>query len=168
MSESEYMENKIVIDKKIQPGDLGSIVELHGKYYSKHFGYNITFEPYVALPLAKFILRASENEQIWIVRQNGIVRGSIAIAKKKAKTAQLRWFILDGSLQGKGIGNQLMRFSIDFAREKGFYKLILWTVRDLKSAIHLYEKNLFLLKKEVSHKIWGVELTEQLYELKLK
>ncbi len=94
---------------------MGSIVELHGNYYSKHFGYNITFEPYVALPLAK----------------------------KKAKTAQLRWFILDGSLQGKGIGNQLMRFSIDFAREKGFYKLILWTVRDLKSAIHLYEKNLF-------------------------
>ena len=161
------MNHNIVIRTDIRPGDTGNIVRLHGEYYSANNGFDISFEPYVAIPLSEFVLRNNKRERIWIVESNKEVVGCIAITMYKTKIAQLRWFILKHDFHGKGIGKELIHRSIDFAKEAKYSKIMLWTVSDLEAAIMIYRKNGFELKKEKQHKLWGKNITEQLYEKKL-
>ena len=42
--------------------------------------------------------------------------------------------------QGQKIGQQLMQFCIDFAKEQGWIKLQLYSNRILENALYIYEK----------------------------
>ena len=154
----------ITITSKICSADIDAIIKLHVEYYSKNYGYDDTFESYVASPLEDFASRSDLDERIWIVKVVGEVKGCIAMVRKDEVTAQLRWFILDESLQGMGIGKKLIANAIEFAKEKSYNKIILWTEDELEQAIRLYKKFGFVWKKDVVHEIWGRNLTEQLYE----
>src|SRR5688500_7265642 len=60
----------ITIRTSVQPGDLGTVVALHGTLYAAEYGFDATFETYVAGPLAEFVLRASDRERFWIAERN--------------------------------------------------------------------------------------------------
>ncbi len=157
----------IMIRSEMKPGDLGSIVSLHGLFYYREYGFDATFEPYVATPLSEFVLKNSPKEKIWIVEMNKNVVGSIAIVDNENQEAQLRWFILDDSVKGNGIGRQLLENAIEFCYGAGYRKIILWTVSQLDQAIKLYELNGFKLAEEVEHDLWGQILKEQRFDLVL-
>ena len=59
-----------------------------------------------------------EGSQMWIAERNGKIVGDIAIIKKGTDKAQLRWFGVDLTLQGQGLGNELLKTAINFCREK--------------------------------------------------
>jgi GNAT superfamily N-acetyltransferase len=152
----------------MKPGDLGAIVKLHGEFYYENYGFDATFEPYVAQPMSEFVLKGSERECLWIVEDEGMVRGSIAIVEHEGDVAQLRWFILDDQTRGKGYGRALLESAIEFCKEKNYERIILWTVSQLDQAIKLYRLNGFELAEEVEHDLWGNQLIEQRFDLKLK
>ncbi len=158
----------MIIRTEIRPGDIGSIIKLHGEYYSRANGFDATFEPYVAVPLSEFVIRHKENERIWIVEKGGEVRGSIAIVDAGNASAQLRWYIVSEELQGRGIGKRLIDAAIRFSKEQKYGKIILWTVDEQKAAIDIYRKNGFTLIEEKRHFLWGKELNEQCYQLELR
>jgi GNAT superfamily N-acetyltransferase len=158
------MRDTITIRNDIRPGDVGSIIKLHGEYYARNHGFDATFEPYVAIPLAECVKRKRQDERIWIVEENNQVKGSIAIARFKKDIAQLRWYILDESIQGTGVGRRLMVDAIAFVQSRRYRKIILWTVSELGKAIDMYLGNGFRLAREIPHQIWGRDLVEQEYE----
>ncbi len=158
----------ISIRSDVKPGDVGSIVYLHGTIYAREYGFDCSFEPYVAAPLAEFALSRNDRSRIWIVEQQSRVRGSMAIVECTEVLAQLRWLILHPDIQGLGIGKRLVEEGIGFCREKGYSSIFLWTVGHLDAATHIYQSEGFKLKEEKSHRIWGVNLTEQKYVLNLK
>jgi GNAT superfamily N-acetyltransferase len=160
--------DNILIRDRLKPGDLGNIVRLHGEFYFKNYGFDVTFEPYVARPLSECILKQSKKEKVWVVECSGEFSGSIAIVENGPEQAQLRWFILDDRAKGKGIGRQLLEKAIVFSREQGYKEIILWTVSNLDQAIKLYELNGFKLALEDEHLLWGQMLVEQRYDLVLK
>jgi GNAT superfamily N-acetyltransferase len=137
---------------------------MHGEYYAKHYSFDASFEPYVAIPLAEFAMRQSSDERIWIV-DSGRVLGSIAVTRAAEDTAQVRWFLLDASLQGQGLGKRLVGEALAFAKAMGYQRIILWTVKGLDAAIHLYLRHGFTLAEEITHYAWGHDLTEQRFEL---
>jgi len=68
------------IRHRIKPGDIGYLSYLHGILYSKEYGYDETFEAYVASGLAEFVQSFSPDEdRIWLAETNGRIIGSIAI-----------------------------------------------------------------------------------------
>src|SRR5579862_9126032 len=91
-----------------RPGDIGAIVQLHGIIYAAEQGWDATFEAYVAGPLAEFVLSHTDRERLWIAERSGRTVGSIAIVAASPTTAQLRWFLLDPSVRGIGLGTALL------------------------------------------------------------
>jgi GNAT superfamily N-acetyltransferase len=161
------MPGGLIIRTEVRPGDIGSMVLIHANYYSKVHRWNEEFEAYVAIPLAELVLRKRPDERLWIVESDGDVKGCIALARSDEGTAQLRWFYLDPSLRGKGLGTRLVMDLLAFAREKRYRRVILWTVDSLWDAIRVYERCGFRAVERKAHKVWGLDLVEVMYELEL-
>ena len=167
MNTHSAREHAISIRHKFRPGDVGRLIELHGLLYSQEYGFDHTFEGYVAKPLSEFVLHATDREKIWLVDAEGLLMGSLAIVEHSETEAQLRWFLLHPSLRGKGLGRRLMEESVDFCRSCGYKKIFLWTVNLLVAAGHVYARAGFRVVEEHTHQIWGCLLTEQRYDLEL-
>ncbi|MFT5647426.1 MAG: ribosomal protein S18 acetylase RimI-like enzyme [Aureispira sp.] len=66
--------------------------------------------------------------------------GTISLIKMNDATFELSKMAVTDGVQGLGIGHELMQHCIEAAHESGIRKIILYSNRRLKSAIHLYEK----------------------------
>jgi len=157
-----------IIRNELQVGDIGTIIYLHGALYAKEYGYDHTFEAYVAEPLGQFAKRKNTRERVWVVEQNGKVLGSIALCEVSKDEAQLRWFLISPELRGQGMGRRLIALLLEFAVEQGYQSISLWTVKGLDAAKHIYQSFDFILSKEIEHFVWGSRHTEQEYTLELK
>lgn len=158
----------ITIRTGLKPGDLGYITYMHGKMYHEEYGFDTTFEPYVARPMSEFSLAEDQSrQQVWVVEKDGMIVGCVAIVDAGGNEAQLRWLLLTEETRGKGMGNRLMSEAIDFCREKGYDNVYLWTIDALHAALGLYLKNGFNMTEEKRHAMWGVEVNEQRYDLAL-
>ena len=158
----------ITIRTVLKPGDLGYITYLHGKIYHEMYGFDTTFEPYVARPLSDFSLDEDKSrQQIWVVEMDDKIVGSVAIVDAGNNKAQLRWLLLTEEVRGMGIGKKLVKEAMDFCREKRYDNVFLWTVDALHTAKTLYLKNGFNLTEEIRHVMWGVDVNEQRYDLRL-
>lgn len=157
----------IKIRTELKPGDIGYLTYLHGVLYANEYGWDYTFEAYVAGPLAEFARSQTDRDRIWLVEKDGTVSGSIAIVEASATEAQLRWFLLHPTLRGKGIGGHLMKEAVGFCRAIGYSKIFLWTTSNLTTAASLYESFGFHITEEATHGAWGAIVTEQRYELYL-
>jgi quercetin dioxygenase-like cupin family protein len=61
-------------------GDIGYLTYLHGILYAKEYGYDQTFEAYIASGLSEFVQSFSpDKDRIWLAETNGQIIGSIAI-----------------------------------------------------------------------------------------
>lgn len=150
------------------PGDIGSITELHGSYYQKHWRLGLFFEAKVATELAEFLLRFDpKHDGFWAARMAGTVVGSIAIDGYAAAThgARLRWFIVDPDHQGYGIGKMLLDAAIAFCHHARFQRVYLTTFAGLDAARHLYEQVGFILVEEREDTHWGSKVLEQTFAL---
>jgi GNAT superfamily N-acetyltransferase len=167
ISQDDSNPESVTIRTTLRPGDLGMVVYLHGILHGKDEGFDATFEAYVAGPLAEFVHRASPRERLWIAEHNGRVVGCIAIVAASDDVAQLRWFLLDPSVRGMGLGKRLLNEAVAFTQTCGYRKVILWTVRTLVVAAHLYRAAGFHMVEEKPGHMWGVDVIEEKYEMDL-
>ena len=165
------MNDDLRIEAGWQPGAIGDITALHGRYYALHWNFGPFFEAKVASELAAFIRdRHRHPSQIWCALDAADrVVGSVVIdGSKGAETgAHLRWFIVDAKVQGLGAGARLLDAALAFCRANGFGRVTLWTFAGLNGARHLYESRGFTLAEERPGDTWGTPVTEQRFELAL-
>jgi len=149
------------------PGAIGDIAALHARHYAASHGFGAVFEAKVARELGEFLGRLDPARDLFrgLVGQDGAVRGSIALdggeAGLPAGTAHLRWFILDASLRGSGLGRRLLAETLAHARAVGFGRVYLWTLTGLPAAERLYAEAGFMLEEEVTGRQWGRPVTER-------
>jgi len=151
----------------IRPGDIGSIVYLHGVIYAQERGFDPTFEAYVAGPLSEFVLSGNKRQRVWIAERDGRIVGCIAIVAASPRTAQIRWFLVEPSTRGTGLGKRLLGEAVAFCKECGYSDVFLWTESALTAAAHLYQTAGFHKTEEKPGRMWGVDLIEEKYELRL-
>ncbi|RQM47718.1 MarR family transcriptional regulator [Paraburkholderia bannensis] len=146
-----------------QPGCIGDIASLHARFYSVHWGFGAFFEQRVATELAAFAgALPAAGKALWLYVENGRALASLAIDGDLATgVAHLRWFIVDDSLRGAGVGRQLMTQAMQFVDDAGFKETYLWTFKGLHAARHLYESFGFGLVSEAEGDQWGTKVTEQ-------
>jgi GNAT superfamily N-acetyltransferase len=158
------------IRRELRPGDLGAIIEHHGRAYAREYGLDSGMEAHVAAAVARAALRGfpRESEAIWIVERDGKHAGSLAMTDEGDATACVRFFLLDAELRGEGLGRQLLGELMDTARARGYERAVLETFSDLHAAAHLYHEQGFRVVSAESGPRWGrAELTYQRYELAL-
>ncbi len=157
----------VTLRTDMRPGDFGMIVYLHGVLYAQEQGFDTTFEAYVAEPLAKFVLDKNDRSHIWIVENDSGVKGCIAIVEYSQEEAQLRWFILHPELRGWGLGKKLINEALQFCRDKHYTSVHLWTISALHTAAALYKAAGFQRTLAEERTMWGVQVMEERYDLKL-
>jgi DNA-binding MarR family transcriptional regulator len=152
-----------------RPGDMGWVVQRHGELYWQEYHYDEHFEALVARIVADFVdLLDSARERCWIAEKDGERAGSIFLVQKSVSIAKLRLLLVEPSARGLGIGKQLVNECVDFAREAGYKKILLWTQSELHAARSIYQSAGFRKIAEEKHASWSrTDLVAETWELKL-
>ena len=144
------------------PGCIGDVASLHARYYAQASGFGVYFERKVASELAEFaegLPAAGKN--MWLYVDNGRTLASLVIDGDLAtRQAHLRWFIVDESLRGMGVGRALLERAMDFV-DAHYDETYLWTFKGLDAARHLYEAAGFILAESAEGRQWGSVVVEQ-------
>jgi GNAT superfamily N-acetyltransferase len=151
----------------LKPGDLEQIVRLHAIIHAEECGFDSTFEAYVAGPLAEFARGRTARDQLWITERDEQIVGCIAVVHVSQAEAQLRWFLVVPSARRRGLGRWLLHEAVEFARDRKYEAAFLWTVSALTSAARLYLRLGFEKAEERPGRMWGVDVVEEKYTLRL-
>jgi len=151
-----------------QPGDIGSIIRGHALLYHQEYGWDGTFEAFVAEIAAAFVNNFDARwERCWIAEREGAVVGSVFLVRQSDEECKLRMLYVDRAARGLGIGSRLVDECIRFARGVGYRRMSLWTNDILVSARRIYEAAGFRLVAEERHHSFGKDLVGQNWELTL-
>jgi GNAT superfamily N-acetyltransferase len=156
--------------RQYRPGDLGYIEFMHCKSYTKEYGLDgESFEQYVMASIAEFLNKMDrQGSMVWIAEHLDQIIGAIAIIKSDFECGQVRWFLVDPHYRGLGLGKELLSTAINFCRSQNYKRVFLLTISILPAARHLYQQYGFELREEKTHLVWGKDLTEERWELKLQ
>ena len=144
--------------------DARGVLDMHQRVYEAEQGFDDSFVSHVSEPLAGYVGRNDPREILWVAKRDDALVGSVALVRSADGRAQLRWFLVDPSARGSGLGRRLLETAISFAREQGYLGMILHTVDRLKVATRLYEQYGFRLAESVPVRLWGTDLRELTYE----
>ncbi|MBL8589705.1 MAG: GNAT family N-acetyltransferase [Methylobacteriaceae bacterium] len=146
-------------------GDVGWVIHRHAILYAQDYGWNGEFEAMVAGIGAQFIRDFDPAREVcWIAEIDGRIVGSAFVVRQDDEVAKLRLVYVEPSARGQGVGRQLVRAAIGFAREKGYRRMTLWTNDILHAARRIYETEGFSLVAEERHHSFGVDLVGQNWE----
>lgn len=163
------MSGEPTIRRELRPGDLGRIVEHHGRVYAAEHGVNPEFEAHVAASVGRAATKPGwpgEREGIWIVEVDGRHAGSLALSDEGDGTACIRWVVLDPELRGRGLAAQMLDEALELARRSGYRSVRLATFSELKVAAQMYRSRGFVEVSAETSPRWGRDaITYQRYEL---
>jgi GNAT superfamily N-acetyltransferase len=126
-----------------EPGLIGRVGELHGRYYATAWGAEAPFEILMTREFCHFIEHYDPARDLLLSAHiDTILVGSISILgqNRRPEGVQLRFFIVDPAYHGRGVGKKLLTTALQWCRERGYLKVFLWTVDNLPQSRGLYEK----------------------------
>ena len=151
-----------------RPGDLGTVLAMHGELYAREYGYDERFEALVAGIVAKFVQHFDPaRERCWIAAIDGEAVGSVFLVRQSKSVAKLRLLLVEPTARSLGLGKRLVEECIAFARAKGYRKLVLWTQSNLSAARAIYKGAGFRLVSREPHQSFGAKLTGEYWALDL-
>ncbi|MGK9184381.1 helix-turn-helix domain-containing GNAT family N-acetyltransferase [Priestia filamentosa] len=156
-------ESEIYINEHYKPEDKKElIIEKQRAFYTDKYRFDKAFLDYL------YKTFDAEVEKVWIAENGGEFAGSIGLVKENEKTAMLRWFIVEDSTRGKGVGTRLIQALLDYCNEQQYERVILWTVSSLPAARRLYKKFGFEITETKEEQVlWGQKLIEERWDLEL-
>ena len=158
----------ISISHSFEPGDLGRLILIHGIQNFQDYGFDPVHEAYCARIAGDFMLNPEpRRSKAWLAKKDNSVVGSVLICELPDNVAQLRLLFADKSVRGCGLGRWLVEDSVQYCREAGFKRVLLWTVDGLDRAISIYLSLGFQKTEERVQVAWGRESRELRFDLEL-
>ena len=149
-------------------GDLGWIARRQAILYAQEYGWDATYEALAAEILAAFVKSNDpDRERGWIAEHDGHIVGSVFVMRGSDSVARLRLLYVEPSARGTGLGRRLVDACIDFARDKGYRTLTLWTNDVLLPARRIYQQAGFSCVAAEPHRSFGKNLVGETWDLSL-
>lgn len=149
------MSDDIAIRDVLRVGDLGRIVTLHGECYDALPGFGLSFEAYVARTIAEYVLDAGASSgRLWLAERGDRLVGCTAMILRGGGCGQLRWVLVDPAARGRGLGRELVRTALDYARAAGCSSVYLETTDGLPESQGLYEALGFTVTSDRPEELW--------------
>jgi GNAT superfamily N-acetyltransferase len=135
-------------------GDHGWVLERHAHLYDDP-AWGRPFIALVARLIADYLEdHDPENEAAWVAELEGKRVGSVYCVRRSEGDAQLRLLFVDAEARGHGVGARLVGQCIEFARGRGYRRMVLWTNSSLESARRIYDAAGFRQTKEEPHPVF--------------
>ena len=164
----DQAKSPMVVLRGLRPGDLGWIAQRHGEIYAREYGWSQSFEAFVARIVADYLDNQQPGrENAWIAEVDGQRAGCVFCVRNDDETAQLRVLLVEAWARGHGQGARLVDECVQFARDSGYRKLVLWTNDILVAARRIYLAAGFELVREERHHSFGKDLVGQFWEMRL-
>lgn len=113
------------------------IKTLNIEWLKKYFKIEPKDERVLSNPQEEII---DKGGMIFYAKCNGEIVGTVSLIKMTDTAFELSKMAVTDSVQGLGIGKKLLQHCIEIARKQAIEKIIIYSNRSLKSAIHVYEK----------------------------
>ncbi|WP_187429619.1 hypothetical protein ROLI_024700 [Roseobacter fucihabitans] len=138
------------------------LVEQHGVLYAQNEGFDASFGTLVAEIIDAFLSAHDPHREAGWIAQRGDVRlGSIFCVRLNETTAKLRLFLLVPEARGQGLGKQLLYTCMEFAENRDYTGMQLWTHESHHAACALYQSTGWkMISSEPVHS-FGQDLVEQ-------
>jgi ribosomal protein S18 acetylase RimI-like enzyme len=161
--------DQITIRRTLKDDDGPAIGELHRRVYTTEHGLNDRFTESVDDDVAGAIATGWPERRgaVWLVDCGGPLLGALALTDEGDGRGRVRWFALDRSLRGQGLGRSLFRELLVQARAQNLTKLCLETIKPLTVAARIYTSSGFRVVWERERTDWGPPVVYQGYELTL-
>ncbi|MFZ5587370.1 MAG: GNAT family N-acetyltransferase [Thermodesulfobacteriota bacterium] len=115
---------------RLLPRSHRQITALHAAYYAEYWGFDLFFEAQVASEIGQFMLALDPaRDYFQTARAGERLAGAVALDGHSTPNegARPRWFIVQQTWQGRGLGARLLDQALAFARAAGHRRLYLWT-----------------------------------------
>ncbi|PLN79531.1 acyl-CoA N-acyltransferase [Aspergillus taichungensis] len=159
------------------PCDIPWITARHGALYAEEHNWGQGFSTLVDQIAADFQAHHDPaTERCWIAEDDDSSDehesrnlGCIMLVRERDQpsSAKLRLLLVEPRARGRGVGKALVRACVDFAREAGYARIVLWTQRVLESARRLYAAEGFSLVREEEHEGFGEKVVGEEWVLAL-
>lgn len=154
--------------RHLAPGDVDWLVHQHGKLYAQAEGFDATFGPLVASILNDFETRHDPSRERAFIAWSGETRlGSVFCVRLDDETAKLRLFLLVPEARGLGLGRRMLTTCMQWAQERGYARMVLWTHESHEAACALYRQTGWRLIDSKPVFSFGRDLVEQSWEVDL-
>jgi len=164
----DHQPDGAVVIREPRPGDYGWVVSRHGALYAEEYGWDQTFEGFVAGIVAEIVeLAVSRKSRGWIAEIAGENAGCVFLVPRSEHVVQLRLLLVDSFARGRGLGMRLVEECIRFSRQAGYRKLMLWTNSVLDGAAQIYRRAGFKKVARKKHYSFGKNLVGETWQLKL-
>jgi len=119
--------------------DVPAVMLLIGRVFAE---YGLLLMPAFEVPdLLRFNAHYTPPRgAFWVVREDARVVGSVGVERLDDRTAELHRLYLDSTLRGRGIGRALVETVLDWAREQGVRRLVLWSDTRFEQSHRLYRR----------------------------
>ena len=135
-----------VVYRPLEQKDNGAIAELIRKIF-REFGIDRPGTVYTDPTTDDlFSLFQTPRSAYWIAEEDGTILGGCGIFPTPGlpdECAELVKYYVAAENRGKGVGNELMKKSIDSARDLGYTQMYLESFPELSKAVSIYERNGF-------------------------
>lgn len=126
------------------PGLIGTVAALFGRTIAASHGVDWTLDAMIAEEQCEFFRRFDPSrDRVWAAVQGGCPLGALTLDGPRPEcgrhAARIRFFVLDESLRGRGVGRSMLATAMQFCKDRGFRRVFLTTLPGLDAARRLYE-----------------------------
>nr|KMW31594.1 MarR family transcriptional regulator [Sphingobium yanoikuyae] len=139
-----------------RPGGVSRVVPRQSIFYAASHGWGRPLETLEAETVAAFLRDFKpDREQCWIAEIDGVMAGAIFLTDEGNGLARLRLLHVEPFARRRGIGDALVATCLQFARDKHYRAVTLWTHKILEPARRIYARHGFVCVSSDVHTVFG-------------
>ena len=142
--------------RPFRTGEVSQVVTRQSILYAASHGWGRPLETLEAETVAAFLRDFKpDREQCWIAEIDGVMAGAVFLTDEGDGLARLRLLHVEPFARRRGIGDALVATCLQFARDKHYRAVTLWTHKILEPARRIYARHGFVCVSSDVHTVFG-------------